>query len=153
LFRNQVNWGLIVEEYQKNFPQEKSFILKKVEGRLKTYLANHVAVSKKTSIFFRELLKIKQEYYDFKKKYNTKSSRKSVNPSRNSQNSRQSAYVKTVKNTKDSRISKSFKLNKIEVEKVKNLTRNYIPFSKILNDKLFVKVTGVSTIQFSKDTN
>jgi len=152
-FRNQVNWGLIVEEYQKNFPKEKSLIWDRVEGRLKTYLANHVAVSKKTSIFFRELLKIKQEYYDFKKKYNTKSSRKSVNSSRNSPNSRQSSNVKTVKITKDSRISKSFKLNKIDQEKVKNLTKNYIPFAKILSDKLFVKVTGVNTIQFSKDTN
>lgn len=166
MFRKQVNWVKVIQEFQKNFPREKTFDWEKVESKLVAFVMKKLALSRSSSLFCKGLLKIKEDYFSFKEKVHKRAELKKMEEKIKAQKNREiktavqkeTVMTKTVNknihNNSNGNLTKTItKSSPIEKEKVRNLTTNYIPFSKIVKDKQFVKLTGMSTLQFPKNTN
>ena len=158
-FRKNVNWKDLIQEFRRCFPSQEIMDWEKVEINLKKFEMNKSAISKKMSLFYKELLRIKKDYYSYLEKRKNKSAGKIIDdaveekkiqkekPIQINSSANPAIQTKTVINiSKDSTLPK---FNKNEQKLVSNLTKYYISFADIVKNKQFTKIIDLEGLKIN----
>lgn len=133
-FKRREDWGKLMNDYNKIFPEDNGFNFKKVEKRLADFQLNEEAYTDDQKNLFHELIKVKKDYSKFL--YKVRLSRQTKKETQNSSEIASTGLLQT-----ETRLSQEDK------QKIDKIRKAFVSFKKIISDKEFMRILDFNDFQ------